>query len=40
MRKVVPYSGRYYHVANVASPADFDDALAELLTEAYELGAR
>jgi hypothetical protein len=36
VRKVVDYNGRYYHVANVASPADFDSGLRELLTEAYE----
>ena len=36
VRKVVPYGGRYYHVANVASPADVDAAFCELLTEAYE----
>ena len=35
VRKVVEYSGRYFHVANVAHPADLDDALCELLTEAY-----
>jgi hypothetical protein len=35
-RKVVPYGGRYYHVANVTSPADLDDDLLGLVTEAYE----
>ncbi len=34
-RKVIPYGGRYWHVANVAEPADVDDALRDLLTEAY-----
>lgn len=34
-RKVAQYSGRYYHVANVAGPADLDAALLDLLTEAY-----
>jgi hypothetical protein len=36
-RKVVEYSGRYFHVANVASADDLDDALLDLLTEAYQL---
>ena len=40
MRKVIPYGGRYYHVANLATPADVDDLLCELLTEAYDLAAR
>jgi hypothetical protein len=35
VRKVVPYSGRYHHVANVRSPDDLDDALRDLLTESY-----
>lgn len=35
-RKVIPYNGRYWHVANVASPADLDDDLLALLTEAYD----
>lgn len=35
VRKVVPYNGRYYHIANVASPDDLDEALLDLLTEAY-----
>jgi len=34
-RKVVEYSGRYWHVANVMGPVDVDDAFCELLTEAY-----
>ncbi|HTW07056.1 MAG TPA: DUF5655 domain-containing protein [Acidimicrobiales bacterium] len=34
-RRVVQYSGRYYHVANVRDPADLDDDLLALLTEAY-----
>jgi hypothetical protein len=34
-RKVAQYSGRYYHVANVASPLDIDEDLLSLLTEAY-----
>ena len=38
-RKVIPYAGKYFHVANVASPADLDDALKKLLTEAYETAA-
>lgn len=34
-RKVVPYGGRYWHVANVAGPEDLDEALLGYLTEAY-----
>ena len=36
VRKVVAYGGRYYHVANIASPADVDAGLCDLLTEAYD----
>ena len=39
-RKVNEYHGRYWHVANVASPEDVDDALCWLLTEAYEASCR
>lgn len=35
-RKVLPYGGRWYHVANVAGPDDVDGALGDLLVEAYE----
>lgn len=35
-RKVIADRGRFWHVANVADPHDVDDALRELLTEAYE----
>jgi hypothetical protein len=36
VRKVTSYAaGRYVHVANVRSPDDLDDALRDLLTEAY-----
>lgn len=35
-RKVIEYSGRYWHTANVSEPADLDEALCDLLTEAYE----
>src|SRR4051812_48331568 len=38
VRKVVPYNSRYYHVANVASPADLDETLRDMLVEAYEMG--
>jgi hypothetical protein len=38
-RAVQPAGGRYFHVANLAGVADFDDQLAGWLTEAY-LGAR
>lgn len=34
-RKVQPYHGRYYHVANIRRPEDFDDDLRNWLTEAY-----
>lgn len=34
-RKVMPYAGRYYHVANLRDPKVFDDRLREWLTEAY-----
>ena len=40
VRKVTPYNGRYYHVANLATPTDFDDDLRALLTEAYEESIR
>jgi hypothetical protein len=39
VRKVVRYGERYLHVANVAEPADFDDDLRDLLTEAYDEAA-
>ena len=39
VRKVVKYGGRYFHIANVSEPADLDEALCELLTEAYGLSA-
>lgn len=39
VRKVIPYSGRYYHVANVASPADVDNGIGALVVEAYELAS-
>lgn len=35
VRKVMPWSGRYVHVANLATPQDFDEQLAGWLTEAY-----
>ena len=34
-RKIVQYHGRYYHVANLYRPQDFDDRLRDWLTEAY-----
>ena len=34
-RKVAVYHGRYYHVANLRSPDDFDDQLRAWLTTAY-----
>jgi Domain of unknown function (DUF5655) len=36
-RKVMQWHGRYWHVANLATPEDFDVVLAEWLTEAYWL---
>ncbi|MGD9997087.1 MAG: DUF5655 domain-containing protein [Ilumatobacteraceae bacterium] len=38
-RKVIEYGSRYWHVANVASTDDLDDALLGLLSEAYRLMA-
>ena len=38
-RKVVPYGNRYYHTANLTTPEDVDDALRDLLTEAYTTAA-
>lgn len=34
-RKVVQYQNRFHHVANLRSPADVDDRLAEYLADAY-----
>jgi hypothetical protein len=34
-RKVVNYSGNYWHVANLRSPEDFDDDLRDHVVEAY-----
>jgi hypothetical protein len=34
-RKVQPYHGRYYHVANLRDPDDLDQEICEWLTEAY-----
>ena len=34
-RKVVPYSGRYFHVVNLTGPDDVDDVVKEWLTEAF-----
>ena len=34
-RRVVEYGSRFWHVANVATPDQVDDALRSLLTEAY-----
>jgi hypothetical protein len=35
VRKVLPYHGRYFHVANVSRPDELDDDLRGWLTEAY-----
>ena len=40
VRKVMPYNGRYWHVANLAGPEDFDDDLRNLLAQAYVEAAR
>ena len=36
-RKVINHDARFWHVANVADPADVDTDLCDLLTEAYQL---
>ncbi len=36
-RKVTDYSGRFWHIANIAEPEQFDADLAGLLTETYRL---
>lgn len=35
VRKVIPYGGRHYHVANLRSPEDLDAQLRDWLTQAY-----
>lgn len=35
-RKVNRYGDRYWHTANLATPADVDAALADLLVESYD----
>jgi uncharacterized protein DUF5655 len=35
VRKVIPYGGRYWHVANVAGPSDLDAELCDLVSQAY-----
>lgn len=35
-RKVIEYGNQFWHVANVATPEDVDDALVDLLAEAYD----
>lgn len=34
-RKVNEYSGRFWHVANLRVPEDYDETLHEYVTEAY-----
>ncbi len=36
VRKVVRYGERYLHIANLAEPAELDEGLRDLLTEAYD----
>lgn len=38
-RKVIDHGSGFWHVANVASPDDLDDALRGLLAEAYDHAA-
>lgn len=35
-RKVTEYHSRFWHIANLAVPEDFDEALQALLTQAYK----
>lgn len=35
-RKVIPYNGRFWHVANVRGPDDLDDELLGHLAESYD----
>lgn len=39
-RTVIEHGGKFWHTANVAGPEQVDDALCDLLTEAYNLAAR
>ncbi len=39
-RKVTEYHSRFWHTANLATPADFDEPLQDLVTEAYNAVAR
>ena len=39
-RKVVEHGRKFWHVANVSEPDQLDDALCDLLSEAYESAAR
>lgn len=38
-RKVIEHGQRFWHTANVREPAEIDEDLRALLTEAYELAA-
>jgi hypothetical protein len=35
VRKPIAHGGRWWHVANVASPADLDEDLLGFIAEAY-----
>jgi len=35
VRKPIAYHGRYWHTANIRTPADLDDEIRGWLTEAY-----
>lgn len=39
-RKVTEYHNRFWHTANLATPADFDEPLQDLLTQAYNAATR
>ena len=39
VRKVVEYNGRWYHVANLQTPADYDEDLQAMVAEAYRAAA-
>lgn len=36
VRKVMPYNGKYFHVANIVEAKDLDDGIGDLIVEAYQ----
>ena len=36
VRKVIPYGGKYFHVANITEARDLDDGVGDLIVEAYQ----